>query len=118
MGQSHYSQLGGEPVVRAIIDAFVERMAADAMIGFFFRHVPLPALKQREFEHAAAHLGGPVAYRGRPLRRAHGSLTIFAGHFRRRLVLLQEVLGQFAVPAPIAELWLARQRSLEAEVRG
>ena len=114
---SYVEQLGGEGRLRMVVGAFVDRMAQDQMIGFFFRRVPLPALKEREFEHAAAHLGSDIAYRGRPLRAAHGKLGILAGQFRRRLVLLEEVLAEFGAPPAVVNAWLAHQRRQEAEVR-
>ena len=33
---SHFDEIGGEPVLRAIIDDFVERVFGDTMIGFLF----------------------------------------------------------------------------------
>jgi hemoglobin len=74
-----YDQLGGEAALRAIIDDFVERVFADTMIGFFFRDVPIKRIKELEFQHAAELLGGPVPYKGRPLREAHAKHPIMGG---------------------------------------
>lgn len=109
-----YARLGGEPAVRALVDRFVERMAADAIIGFFFAGKDLARVKLHEYEHAAAALGGPSAYTGRPLVPLHRSLRINAGQFRRRLAILKQELERGGVPADVAETWLAEQRRLEA----
>ena len=70
--ESAIERLGGEERLRVIIDDFVDRIVRDMMIGFFFRSVDIPRLKQREFEFAAAHLGGETRYTGRPkIGRAH-----------------------------------------------
>jgi hemoglobin len=113
---SHFETIGGEPALAAIIDEFVERMAKDIMIGFFFARVDLRRLKAKEYEHAAEHLGGPVTYSGRPLRAAHGRMRIFGGHFARRKEILRQVLVAHGVPSDIEKAWLDHVESLRAEV--
>ena len=70
----------GEEKLRAIIDAFVDRVMDDVMIGFFFRHVNRERLKELEYQHAAEFLEADVKYRGRALRDAHGKHPIMGGH--------------------------------------
>jgi hemoglobin len=113
---SLYDQLGGEPALRRIIDRFVDRMMDDVMIGFFFRAVDRAHLKQKEFEFAAAHLGGPVTYNGRPLETAHRVHRIFDGQFMRRLAILRETLEELGVPAPVRDHWLEHTLSLQDRV--
>ena len=116
MVASHYESLGGEHKLRAIIDTFVDRVVADAMIGFFFRGVDRPRLKELEFQHAAQALGAPVAYRGRPLAEAHRQHQINGGQFARRRQILKEVLEAQAVPQTIIEAGLAHVDSLRGEI--
>lgn len=113
---SLYDQLGGEPVLRRIIDRFIDRMFDDIMIGFFFRSVDRARLKQREFEFAAQHLGAPIEYSGRPIETAHQIHRIFDGQFKRRLTLLRETLEDFEVPASVREHWISHTISLEDRV--
>lgn len=105
-----YEQLGGESKVRAITDRLVDRMFADIMIGFFFRNTRAEHLRELEFQHAAAFLGGPIAYRGRALDVVHKPLKIMGGQFARRLRILEEVLQGHGVPRNIIDAWLAHQR--------
>ena len=116
MGTTLYEQMGGEGKVRAIIEQFVDRMVDDVMIGFFFRKVNVRRLKELEFQHAAAFLGGPVAYEGRPLPAAHGPHKIQGGQFARRIHMLRQVLQEQQVPAAVVEAWLAHQESLRAQI--
>lgn len=111
-GASAYERLGGEGRLRAIIDAFVDRVVGDVMIGFFFRSVNLERLKQFEYEFAASHLGGPSAYGGRPLARAHARHPILGGHFNRRLKILQNTLEDFGVPEDVIREWLEHNERL------
>jgi len=111
-----FEELGGEPALRAIVDRFVERVVSDTMIGFFFANVDKLRLKQMEYEFAARHLGADVAYTGRTIGQAHARHRIMGGQFRRRLVILQQTLEEFGVPAAIVEHWVKHTLALEAQV--
>src|SRR5688572_14040388 len=91
-------------------------MFADVMIGFFFERVTKKRIQELELQHAAEHLGGPIAYRGRPLREAHAKHRIMGGHFMRRMEILKQTLARHGVPDDIATRWLAHVESLRGEV--
>ncbi len=110
--QIHFQILGGEPILSAIIDTFVERIIADPMIGFFFRTVDIHRLKKLEYQHAAHFLGAPVKYEGRDLDKAHRRHAIMGGHFDRRLQILRDVLRDFEVQPEIQTAWIDYQLSL------
>lgn len=105
--RSLFDQLGGEPVLRVVIDRFVDRVFDDTMIGFFFRNANRARVKSKEYEHAAQHLGAPVLYTGQALGAAHGRHPILGGHFMRRMQILKEVLQQMDAPEAVIEHWLA-----------
>ena len=113
---SAFERLGGEPVLHAIIDDFVDRVTRDLMIGFFFSRIDRARLARLEYEHAAAHLGGDVVYSGRPLRSAHASHRIMGGHFARRREILRQTLVAHHVPDDVASEWLAHVDSLRSEI--
>lgn len=115
MSQTAFERLG-EPALRAIIDDFVQRVTSDLMIGFFFARVDRERLARMEYEHAAAHLGGPIVYSGRPLQAAHAAHRIMGGHFARRREILRQALVAHAVPEDIASAWLAHVDSLRSEI--
>jgi hemoglobin len=104
---SLFDELGGEPVLRQVVERFVERLFADPMIGFFFSRADKQRIKEKEYEFAAAHLGAPVVYSGRPLSQAHAAHRIFEGQFDRRLTILRETLEEMGVPSRVREHWLA-----------
>jgi hemoglobin len=113
---SAFERLGGEPVLRRVIDEFVDRVVRDTMIGFFFRSVDITRLKQFEYEFAAAHLGGPTRYTGRPLGQAHGQHPILGGQFNRRLKILENTLRDLGVPDELAQEWLAHNARLRSVI--
>lgn len=113
---SDFERLGGEAKLRPLIDEFVDRVMGDLMIGFHFRAVSRERLREMEYQHAAAHLGGPVDYGGRPMRAAHAKHRIMGGQFERRKKILSDVFEKHGVPEDIRERWIAHVESLRAEV--
>jgi hemoglobin len=105
---SLFEELGGEPVLRAIIDRFVDRLFDDVMIGFFFQasSVSRERIKAKEYEFAAQHLGAPVEYTGRALDTAHRRHRVMTGQFMRRLQILRETLDEYGVPEPVRRHWV------------
>lgn len=108
-----FERAGGEPVVRAVVDRFVDRMFDDRIIGFFFEGKDREGIKRHEYAHAAAVLGAGVPYEGRPIPSLHRALRINAGQFRRRLALLRQEIERAGIPADVQELWLDGQRRME-----
>lgn len=104
-------------LLRETVDAFIDRVLADRMIGFYFRAVDVGRLRRLEFEHAAEHFALPgVSYTGRGLSAAHRVHRIPRGHFGRRIVLLKEVLAQSPLAREHQASWINAQLALESEV--
>jgi hemoglobin len=116
VGQSDFEHLGGQERVAEIVSAFIDRVVADMMIGYLFRHVDLVELKARETSFAGQHLGGAAPYTGRPLNVAHKPHRIVGAQFDRRLVILRDTLAAFQVPADVQARWLDHNRSLRASI--
>lgn len=110
-GKTLFEELGGEPILRAIIDRFVDRIFDDTMIGFFFQRASRQRIKEKEYEFAARHLGADVEYTGRPLDQAHAAHRIMGGQFMRRLRILEQTLEEFDVPPQVRDHWIAHTES-------
>lgn len=111
-----YEQIGGHRALQTIVDDFVQRVTSDTMIGFFFRAVDIERLKVLETDFAAAHLGGPTRYKGRPLSVAHGPHRIMGGQFNRRLKILEQTLQDHGVEKSVIDVWLAHNEELRAHI--
>jgi len=109
---SLFEDLGGEPVLRQIIDRFVDRVFDDVMIGFFFRNARRERVKQKEYEFAAQHLGAGTPYTGRAIDDAHRAHPIMGGQFARRLTILKETLDAAGVPEHVKRHWIEHTESL------
>jgi hemoglobin len=112
MTENLFDQLGGEQELRAIVDTFIDRVFADRMIGFFFRHADRLRIKNMEYQLAAEFLGAPVAYQGRPLDQVHAKHPIMGGHFARRRQILKDTLDLYRGPEAVKEAWLAHTDAL------
>src|SRR5512145_2145672 len=115
---SPFDELGGEERLRAIIDRFVDRLFDDAMIGFFFARANRARIKQKEYEHAAEHLGASAPYTGRPIDEAHAAHPIRGGHFMRRVQILRQTLEEMSVPPGIRERCIEHTLALRPLVTG
>jgi hemoglobin len=113
-----FARLRGAAGLRAIIDDFMAQVFADAMIGFLFAAVPKARIRELEYRYAAAHLGGPDTYDGRPLGEAHRASPISGGHFMRRRQILLETLRAHGAPEDVIERWLAHVDAQRALVLG
>jgi hemoglobin len=113
-----FERLGGEQGLRPIIEDFVDRMVQDVMIGFFFRKVDVPRLKEMEYQFTAQFLGAELSYEGKPIGKAHSPHRIMGGQFDRRTQLLREAMLRHAVPADLQEIWLAHVEALRGRVTG
>lgn len=111
-----FDQLGGLEALQPVVDDFVDRMVADAMIGFHFAGVDAERLKQLEAQFAAVALGGALAYEGRPVRQAHRSRAISGGQFSRRREILRQVLVDHQVLPEVAQAWLAHTDRLRGAI--
>lgn len=110
---SDYERIGGEAGLRRVVTAFVDRFYDDFIIGFLFQGKDRERIVRHEVELAAAHLGGPQRYAGRPLPEAHAPLRINAGQFRRRLAIVAHVLREEGVPEDVVTRWVEHERTLE-----
>lgn len=111
-----FELVGGEPGLRRVIDRFVDRVFDDVMIGYLFRAADRARVKQKEFEHAALHLGGPFPYTGRPLASAHAPHRIRGGQFMRRIQILKETFRELDVPSAVADSIIEHNLSLRAHI--
>lgn len=99
-----------------LIDVFVDRMAADLIIGFRFEGKDLERVKRHELELARKHLTGEGSYAGRPIGPLHRAMKINAGQFRRRLAILRTVLREQGVDDEVIERWVAHDQALERAI--
>lgn len=112
-----YLNVGGEEGLREILRDFYRRMSEDLMIGFFFagKDLDLIADQQRAFLMRA--MGAIPSYSGKPPAKAHDKIApILAGHFDRRLRLLEETLAAHGIATEEIRLWVAFEGAFRDQI--
>lgn len=106
--QSLYERLGGQPAMKAAVERFYDKLLADERVRSFFDDVDMKRqlLKQRAFLTVVT--GGPNAYEGQDMRRAHAHLVergLNDTHVDVVITTLGETLSELGVgPNEIAEV--------------
>ncbi|MGB1466354.1 MAG: truncated hemoglobin, partial [Alcanivorax nanhaiticus] len=62
---SLYSQVGGEPAIKAVVTEFYNRVLGDPSLAPFFRHKQRKGLEKSQVRFFSQALGGPRNYSGR-----------------------------------------------------
>jgi hemoglobin len=88
-GAPLFDALGGKPGIALLMDDFVPRLATDPRIGSFFRKTDLADLKKQLADQFCVVAGGPCAYEGATMKKAHADLNITKADFNRLVELLQ-----------------------------
>ena len=69
-----YSRLGGEPVVRRIVNETIDRAATDPRTSRSFKEVKLQNVKDKIYEQICNLAGGGCKYTGDPMDKVHAGL--------------------------------------------
>jgi hemoglobin len=112
-----YRNVGREPGLTRVLRDFYKRMAADTMIGFFFagRDTDHIADQQRAFLMRA--MGATPSYSGLAPAQAHDKLPpILAGHFDRRLRILEETLRAHGLTDEDIRTWVGFENAFREQI--
>jgi hemoglobin len=118
IGPSLYTRLGGGDAIRAVVDDFTGRVAADDRINAFFRGVDIPNFKRLLTEQICSATGGPCVYSGRSMRVTHTGLNLTDDHFNALVQDLVAALDRFNVPAREKGELLGALGGMKADIVG
>jgi len=93
-----FDRLGGNGAIRAVVDDFVARCAADDRINLKFARTDVPRLKSMLVDQVTAATGGPATYTGRSMAETHDGMGVTAGEFDALVGDLVATLDQVSVP--------------------
>jgi hemoglobin len=113
---SLYEAIGGEPRVRAVLQALYDKLFIDPMVGFLFAGKDKAHIVEQQVAFTCGFLGGPQTYSGLPLPRAHANIPLLPGHFDRRHRLLGQALDECGVPEDVKRVWLQIDDALRPSV--
>ena len=112
-----YDEIGGEPAVTAVVDAFYERLVADPELMSYFDGRDMRRLKAHQRALVTVALGGTSEeYAGKMMQPAHSGLAITHEAFDKVLDHLEAVLAGAGVrPVTVAKI-LAILQPLRGDV--
>ena len=116
-----YDLIGGAAAMDATVDAFYRRVLGDGRISEFFDGVDMErqAAKQKAF--LTMVLGGPAAYTGNDMRKAHAHLVargLSDAHFDAVVENLGATLAELGVSAELIRQIAATAESVRGDVLG
>ena len=89
---SIYARLGGQESIDAAVDLFYKKILADDEVNHFFENVNMKVQIRRQKEFLSSAFGGPKAWTGKDLKKAHANLDLddrdfaaIAGHLNSTL---------------------------------
>ncbi|MCY1076675.1 group I truncated hemoglobin [Archangium lansingense] len=119
--QSLYEQLGGEEMVSKTVTIFYQKVLADSLLRPFFENMNMSRLESMQRAFLVTAFGGPNAYSGRDMRRAHTRLVargMSDAHFDAVLTHLDDTLTELNVAKPLRDWARALTDSLRKDILG
>ena len=113
---SLYQKLGGKAALEAVIDAFYVKVLADNRIKDIFADVNMDKQAKRQKAFLAAAFGGPVAWTGKDMRKAHADLKLTEEHFNAVAENLLKTLEEFKVKKELIDQVMAIAGSVKNDV--
>jgi hemoglobin len=78
---SLYTRLGGEPVVKAVVDETIDAVVADPRLNQSFKGTDIPRIKRLIVEQICDLAGGGCHYSGDSMRDVHANHNISQAQF-------------------------------------
>src|ERR1700735_4815371 len=78
---SLYARLGGEPVVKAVVDETIDAVVADPRLNQSFKGTAIPRIKRLIVEQICDLAGGGCHYSGDTMRDVHANHNITQAQF-------------------------------------
>lgn len=80
-GDDLYRQLGGQPGLERIADAFIDELAGDRRVVDSFAETDIAQFRTLLIEQLCELSGGPCRYSGRSMAEAHAGMNVSAAQF-------------------------------------
>ena len=113
---SLYERLGGEHVVRKIVNDTLDKNLKNPLIGHYFQNIDMDNLKRLVFEFFSMGTGGPGQYTGRDMPSSHKHLKLTEQDYQSSNSDLLEALRENGIPEPEQKEVIALLDTMKADV--
>jgi hemoglobin len=112
-----YRNVGAEEGLTRILRDFYRRMSQDLMIGFFFDGKDTDHIADQQKTFLMRAMGATASYSGKAPAQAHDKIPpILAGHFDRRVKILEETLRAHGLSDEDIRTWTAFERAFREQI--
>lgn len=114
-----YLRLGGYDAIAAIVDEFLQTLAAEPQMARFGSGMNLERRKrnrQLTLDYISAATGGPTLYLGQDMNTAHAGLEISAAEWKIAMEHIERALAKFNVPEREGKELIALIDGLRSEI--
>jgi len=94
---SLYARMGGEPVVRRVVDDVIDRSSTDPRTARSFKDTKIDRVKEKLREQICQLGGGGCAYTGDPMKEVHKGLKNTEAEFYLLVQFLRDALDRNGV---------------------
>jgi len=113
VSDSLYATIGGEEVIRSVVQDFYQMVYYDKQLQHYFEGTDMDALRDHQTEFLSMVTDGPTEYSGRDMRAAHAGLSITQQDFDLVVSYLDRALQQNDVSEPHREQILSTVATYE-----
>jgi hemoglobin len=114
--ESLFTQIGGEPKLRATVDKLVEIMLEDERINFTFAETDLAKFKGLLYDQICELTGGPCKYTGRDMIESHKKLSTTNEQFNALAEDLYIAFDEVGVPYRLQNRVMALLAPMQPQV--
>lgn len=111
-----YERLGGREGIRAVVDAFYDRLLEDDQLGPYFADADMERLRRTQTEFLCEAAGGPETYDADSIEEAHRHVPFTPADIQRAIELLETTLAEFDVSEADADAVVQAIAQYESEL--
>lgn len=113
-----FDDLGGEPGLEALVDAFLLELSDDLRVVEFFAETNIPRFRRLMVEHLCVLSDGPCTYTGDTMYVSHQDMDIGRSEFNAVVEDLWNAMETLELPVTTQNRLLARLAPLRSAVLG
>ena len=114
--QALFEELGGEPVIRSVIESLVHDIQEDENLMVLFEFTNFEVFSELLYEHLCTVTDGPCEYAGRTMTEVHLGLYITEAEFNHFVDDLQRIMDLHGIPFRTQNRLLARLAPMRDEI--